>query len=120
MIETIPFNEGNILGLRLDGRIEDEEFDQIVERIEEMLKEHEKLRVYAEIENIGGMSVNTLMKDIHFKLKHWKDFEKEAVVSDKSWLESWIGIADKIFPSIEIKHFTFEEKREAKKWVRGK
>jgi len=120
MIEIIPFQEKNILGLRLDGRIEDEEFDEIVAKIEEMLKEYEKLRVYAEIENIGGMSVNTFMKDIHFKLKHWKDFEREAVVSDKSWLESWIGIADKLFPNIELKHFTFEEKEEARKWIRDK
>jgi len=118
MIEIIPFEEGNIIGLRLNGRIEDEEFDEVVEKIEEMLKEHDKLRVYAEVEKIGGMSVNTLMKDIHFKLKHWRDFEKEAVVSDKSWLESWVGIADKLFPHIEVKHFSFEEKDKAKEWLK--
>jgi len=82
MLEIIPFKEGNIIGLRLNGKIEVEEFDETVAKIEEMLKEHNKLRVYAEIEEIGGMSVNTLMKDMHFKFKHWRDFEKEAVVSD--------------------------------------
>jgi hypothetical protein len=97
MVEIIPFEESNIIGVRLNGRIEDEEFDEITEKIEDMLNEHDKLRVYAEIEKIGGMSVNTLMKDIHFKLKHWRYFEKEAIVSDKKWLESWIGIADKLF-----------------------
>ncbi len=118
MIEIIPFEEGNIIGFRLNGRIEDEEFDEITEKIEEMLEEHNKLRVYAEIEKIGGMSVNTFMKDIHFKLKHWRDFEKEAVVSDKGWLESWVGIADKLFPHIEVKHFSTDEKEEAKEWLK--
>ena len=118
MIEIIPFEEGNIIGLRLNGRIEDEEFDEVTGKIEEMLKEHDKLRVYAEVEKIGGMSVNTLMKDIHFKLRHWRDFETEAVVSDKSWLESWVGIADKLFPHIEVKHFSFEEKDKAKEWLK--
>ena len=118
MLELIPFEEGNIIGFRLRGRIEDESFDETAAKMEEMLEEHKKLRVYAEIEEIGGMSVNTLMKDIHFKLKHFTDFEKEAIVSDKGWLEAWISIADKIFPHIEVKHFSTSEKEEAKEWLR--
>ena len=47
MVEIIPFEESNIIRLRLNGRIEDEEFDEITEKIEDMLKEHDKLRVYA-------------------------------------------------------------------------
>lgn len=118
MIEIIPFEDGNIIGLRLNGRIEDEEFDEVTEKIEQMLKEHDKLRVYAEIVEIGGMSVETFMKDIHFKFKHFLDFEKEAIVSDKGWLEGWISIADKLFPHIEVKHFSFKEKDKAKEWLR--
>ena len=117
MLEIIPFEEDNIIGFRLEGRIEEESFDEAVAQMEEKLKKHEKLRVYAEIEEIGGMNVNTFMKDIHFKLKHFTDFEKEAVVSDKGWLEAWIGIADKIFPHIEVKHFSMDEKEEAKEWL---
>jgi len=89
MLELIPFEEGNIIGLRLNGKIEDEEFDETVAKIEEKLKEHKKLRVYAEIEEIGGMS-----------------------------FEAWIKMADKIFPHIEVKHFSTDEKEEAKEWLR--
>ena len=119
MLELIPFKEGNIIGFRLDGRIEDESFDEATAKMEEMLKEHDKLRVYAEIEEIGGMSVDTIMKDIHFKLKHFKDFEKEAIVTDKGWLEAWIKIADKLLPHIEVKHFSPDEKKEAKAWLKS-
>ena len=119
MLEIIPFEEGNIIGFRLKGHIEDEKFDEAVGMIEEKLKDHEKLRVYAEIEKVGGMSVNTLMKDIHFKLKHWRDFEKEAVVSDKGWIETWVNFASRFFPHIEVRHFSFEEKEEAKEWIKG-
>ncbi|MEQ9618476.1 MAG: STAS/SEC14 domain-containing protein [Deltaproteobacteria bacterium] len=119
MLEIIPFEEGNIIGFRLKGRIEDEEFDEALGMIEEKLKNHEKLRVYAEVEKVGGMSVNTLMKDIHFNLRHWRDFEKEAVVSDKGWIETWVKFASRLFPHIEVRHFSFEEKEEAMEWVRG-
>lgn len=117
MIEIIPFEEGNILGLHLNGRIDDLEFDEIVAKIEEILDDNEKIRIYAEIDKIGGMSVNTFMKNIHLKLTHWKDVEKEAIVTDKNWLESWIGIADKLFPGIEIKHFNPDDKKAAKEWI---
>lgn len=119
MLEIIPFEESNIIGFKLKGRIEEDSFDEAVAKMEEMLKKHEKLRVYAEIEEIGGMNVNTFMKDVHFKLKHFTDFEKEAIVSDKGWLEAWINIADKIFPHIEVRHFSPDEKEEAKEWLRA-
>ncbi len=119
MLEIIPFEEGNIIGFRLEGHIENEKFDEVVGMIEEMLKKHKKLRIYAEIEKVGGMSVNTLMKDIHFKLKHWRDFEKEAVVSDKAWIQAWVNFASRFFPQIEVKHFSFDEKEEAKEWIKA-
>lgn len=118
MIAIIPFEEGNIIGFRIIGKIEDNEFDDIVALMEERLKTHKKLRVYAEVEEFKGMSVNTFMKDIHYGLKHWRDFDKEAVVSDKGWLKTWVSIAAPLFPHIEVKHFSFEEKEKAREWVR--
>lgn len=118
MLELIPFEEGNIIGFRLSGKMEDDEFDEIVVRMEGMLKEHKKLRVYAEVEDFKGMSVNTFMKDLHYSLKHWRDFDKEAVVSDKGWIKSWAGFASSLIPNIEVRCFSFEQKDEAKEWVK--
>lgn len=119
MLEIIPFEEGSIIGFHLKGKIEDNEFDEIVSLMEERLREHKKLRVYAEIEEFKGMSVNTFMKDIHYGLRHWRDFDKEAIVSDKGWLKAWVKLAGSIVPGVEVKHFSFDEREEAKEWVRG-
>ncbi|MEW6143589.1 MAG: STAS/SEC14 domain-containing protein [Thermodesulfobacteriota bacterium] len=119
MLEIIPFDEGNIIGFRLSGKMEDDEFDKLVGMMEEMLKEHKKLRVYAEVEAFKGMSVNTFMKDLHYSLKHWRDVEREAVVSEKGWMKTWVDFASKLVPNVEVKFFPFEEKEEAKAWVRG-
>ena len=118
MIEIIPFEEENVIGFRIKGRLEDNEFDEIVRIMEERLKLHKKLRVYAEVEEFKGMSVNSFMKDIHYGLKHWRDFDKEAVVSDKGWLSMWARVAGSIIPGVEVRHFTFDEKEEAKEWIR--
>jgi hypothetical protein len=119
MLEIIPFDEGNIIGFRLSGKMEDEEFDEIVSLMDERLMEHKKLRVYAEVEEFKGMSVNTFMKDLHYSLRHWRDVEKEAVVSDKGWLKAWVEIAGSIVPGVEVKFFPFEETAKAKEWIRA-
>ena len=115
MLEIIPFEEGNIIGFHLSGKMADDEFDELIGRMEGALKGHKKLRVYAEMVEFKGMSVNTFMKDLHYGLKHWRDIEREAVVSDKGW----IRFASKIVPHIEVRVFYFEESEKAKEWVRG-
>lgn len=45
-------------------------------------------------------------------------FEKEAIVSDKRWIETLVKISDKLFPSVEVRYFTFDEQADALAWVR--
>ncbi len=119
MLELIPFDEDNIIGFRLDGRIGDEEFKELVRIIEDKLERHDRLRIYAEIDDIGGMSIDTFLESMSLKFRHFRDFEMEAVVSDKQWLESWSKVVDAIIPSFEVKYFTKENAEEAKDWLRG-
>jgi hypothetical protein len=46
-------------------------------------------------------------------------FEKEAIVSDKQWLETMIKLSDKLFPSVEVRYFSFENKADALAWVKS-
>ena len=77
MLEIIPFEQANIIGFRLDGRISDEEYHQAVAIIETALENSEKIRVYAEVERLGGMSLETFFEnklhDIDFVACHLCD-----------------------------------------------
>jgi hypothetical protein len=35
------------------------------------------------------------------------------VVSDKSWVETLVKIGDKLFPGVDVKYFSFDEKDSA-------
>lgn len=118
MIEMVPTGAENIIGFRLSGKFETGDFEQVTGIMEEKLKEHEKLRVYAEIENFEGMSIQAILKDIAFSLKHYRDFEKEAVVTNTSWIATLARIGDRILPIIEVKHFRSEEKEDALDWLK--
>ena len=44
---------------------------------------------------------------------------RETVVSDKGWIKSRIRFASRFVPHIEVRVFSFEQRDEAKEWVRG-
>src|SRR3546814_6250244 len=51
MIENIPFNDDNIAGFRIDGRLTAEAYDGIRDVVDAKLARHQKLRIYVEIAN---------------------------------------------------------------------
>ena len=122
MIEIIPFEESNIIGFRLDGKIDDESFNQTVTGIQAALENNQKIRIYAEVEKLGGMSLETFFENLKAKIEflgELEKFEREAVVSDKSWVETLVKISDKLFPSVDVKHFSFDEKNDALAWIKN-
>ena len=116
-IKLIPHKPDKIVGLNIDGKIEAQDIDRVVKSIEQRLKLGGKLRLYAEVNNWSGMSLEAFIKDLRFSLQHFQDFEKEAIVSDRRWLESLAAIGNTLFSSIEVKHFTFAEKDKALEWI---
>lgn len=82
MIEPIPLAIDNVVGFRIDGKINADDVSRITDVIEARLRRYPKLRVYAEVERFSGMSVEAFLKDILFALRHLKEFEREAIVFD--------------------------------------
>jgi len=119
MLTILDVGADNVAGFVLDGKIEDEEYERAVRLIEEKLQRHEKLRIYTEIQKIGGLSLQSSVKNITFKLKHFRDFERTAIVCNKAWLDKYVSVMGKLFPSIEARSFTFEEKQRALKWIKS-
>ena len=118
MIELLAMDTDNVVGFNISGKIQKDDFDRVVAVIEEKLQSHDKLRIYAEVSSIKGIELGVLLEDLRFGLKHLRDFEKEAIVSDKGWLSRLARFGDKLFPSMEVKHFPWAEKAQALEWVR--
>ena len=116
-IKIIPHKPDRIIGLNIDGKIEAKDINLVVESIERQLKPGEKLRIYVEVNNWSGMSLEAFIKDLKFSLQHFQDFEKEAIVSDRRWLETLAAVGNTLFSSMEVKHFTFAEQEKALEWI---
>lgn len=122
MLKIIPFDERNIVGLRLVGTIDDDGLDRTFEKIREALEGNDKVRVYVEVESIGWESVETFFRNVRMKLDILGEigkFEREAVVSDKGWLEIATRIGDVLLPGIDVRHFPVADRERAMEWIRS-
>ena len=118
----VSLEEPNVVGFRLDGNIDSESFDRAVTEIQNALKNNRKIRIYAEVISLAGMSLETFFENLKVKFEFFGEldkFEREAVVSDKQWIETLVKIGDKLFPGVEVKCFTFAEKDDALAWIKG-
>ena len=117
MIEIISTPNQNIVGFNIDGKIESTDIEKVTNLVEEKLKSQTKLRVYVEVKNLQGISLEAFWEDLKFALRHLKDFEKKAVVCEESWMSKLAAASNKIFLNIEVKCFSFSEKDQALEWI---
>lgn len=117
MIELLPMDRENVVGYRVSGRVDRADLKPVVSELERLFKFHDRLRVYAEVESFDGITLPALIEDLRFGLRHLRRFEREAIVSDKQWLARLADIGDKLFPSMEVRHFSWDDKIEALAWI---
>ncbi|NET56921.1 MAG: STAS/SEC14 domain-containing protein [Symploca sp. SIO2E6] len=119
MISFIPIEQGNIIGLEIDGKIETSDIEQIIGLVEERLKSYKPLRFYVQVKSLKGISVEAFWEDLKFGLQHLKYFERKAVVCEVSWLMKMAAASSKLFPSIETKCFSWSEQEQAMEWIKN-
>jgi hypothetical protein len=118
MIDIIPTNTDNVIGCKIDGKINAEDIERIANYIEDKFVKNKKLRIYVEVIKVEGISLEAIFKDLKLGIKHFNDFDKKAVVTEKEWMKKVAVIADKIFPNIEVRCFSFEDKEKALEWAK--
>lgn len=118
MLEAIHVPGDNIYGFHLEGRIEKEDLLKAVEPLREMLETHDTVNIYAEVESFNGITLPAVVEDAKLALPNLRKFKKEAVVSEKKWLETWARIGNALFPGVEVRHFPPSQRAEALAWLR--
>ena len=119
MIQLIPMPMENVIGIRISGKMEKADIDKTTRVVEEKLAIHKKINIYVEVESFHGISLDALMADIKFILPHFRDFDKKAIISEKHWIEQMVAIGDKWFPRADIRHFSFDQKEDALRWIQA-
>ncbi len=120
MIKVLPESEGNILVLRAEGRLTDQDYKEVlIPRLESIIREHGKARLLLDMgDEFRGWEGAALWDDARFGLAHRRDFEKMAVIGGPKWIEWGVKLAAMVM-SGEIRNFSPNEREEALMWIKA-
>lgn len=61
MVTFIDTGADHVVGIRIDGKITDQEFDAAAALLEKRMMEYPKVNVYVELLSFGGVESKTLL-----------------------------------------------------------
>ena len=117
MIETIETGFPKTIGFRLSGKLHDEDYKSFVPKVETFVASGGKARLFVQFEDFHGWDVHAAWDDFKFGLKHYSDFDRIAIVGDRSW-EKWMARMCKPFTRAKVRYFEAGEVDDAWAWLK--
>ena len=117
MIEQIETGSPRVLAFKLSGKLHDEDYRTFTPVVDAAVAAEGKVRMLAQFENFHGADLHAAWDDLKFGIKHYKDFERLAVVGDTKW-EEWMARFSRPFTRAAVKYFDVSEAEAAWAWVR--
>ena len=113
---TLSKDETGLTRIDVSGRLEHSDYERVMPELEALV-EHGKARVLLELHDFKGFSPAALLDELKFDIKHRKDFERVAVVSDSAFQELGIRMVRPFFAG-RVKIFDTTERSAAEAWIR--
>lgn len=117
MIETIETGLPKVIGLKLHGKLHDEDYQSFVPMVDAVVAAEGKVRLFAQFEDFHGWDLHAAWDDFRFGMRHYRDFDRVAMVGDRNW-EAWMATLYKPFTRAEVRYFDASQIDEAWDWIR--
>lgn len=116
MIETLPTNLPKVAGFKLSGKLHDEDYKTFVPAVEAAIANQGKVRLFAQFDDFHGWDLHAAWDDTKFGMKHFRNFERIAMVGDRQW-EKWMAAICKPFTGAKVKYFDASQLDAAWAWI---
>ena len=118
MLMLLPESAGDLVCLKGLGKLTDEDFRDMMPRLEAVIAAHGRLRLLADLTEFGGWDGRAAWDDAAFGIKHWNKVAKIALVGDSSWENLAARIAGKLVPA-DVRNFPAGQAGEALDWIKA-
>lgn len=116
MIEQISGLPAHTIGLKLSGKLHDNDYKTFVPLVDAELAKTDKINVLAQFHDFHGWDMHALWDDIKFSTTHCTKINRIALVGDKAW-EKWMAAVCKPFTMAKVRYFDAAELEAAKAWL---
>ncbi len=117
MFEILEKSSGNIIGIKVRGKLVHEDYAQFVPKLEQLIEQHGSIRCYCELTEFHGLTPHALWDELKFDAKHCRDIERCAIVGDPSWHHWMTKMGQTIFRRADVRYFDESQSQEAWDWV---
>ncbi len=119
MFKVIP-NSQDRLDIELSGKLDAQDMASALDELESQSKNIENGKMLYDIidvhiPSIGAIGVELSRLPALFRLM--KKFQRVAVLTDKSWLKKLSELEGVLYPGLEIKAFSRNQKTQAEAWL---
>ena len=118
MLQLLEESKGDLVAIRISGHVDKNDYDVMLPVLEEKIKQHRKISVYAELQDVEAYTLEAFWQDVKFDIRHASDFKKAAIIGEHKWLELLTTLASP-FTSAQVKFFNFMEREQAMEWVKS-
>lgn len=121
VIEFMDESAGNILGVRVTGKLSEADYrDVFAPRIRLLLGQFQTLKVlFVMDEAFDGWSLGAAWANTILDLKHRRDFKKIAMVGGPRWEEWCAKTVAMLLMSGEMRTFRLDQLTQAWEWLRA-
>lgn len=118
MIELMSDLPDNVIGLKASGKVTAEDYENVlIPAVEKHLESHDKIRIVYDLsEDLDGYSAAAMWDDTKVGFKHFRAWERIAIVSDQDWVENTIKVFGFLVPG-DVKVFDDDDIDAAKAWA---
>ena len=119
MIEVLP-SPANVVAVKLTGTMTAEDFDVIIDEVENKLARYQKLGILLDLAGFSDFTHEAARKDVRYdmsKLLQLNRFPREALITERQWMISLAKLVSPLLPFIAIRTFHPDEREEAMAWV---
>ncbi|MBN1911015.1 MAG: STAS/SEC14 domain-containing protein [Pirellulales bacterium] len=117
MIEVLPLSSGNVIGVKINGKLLHADYEQFVPQLESLIQQYGSLRFYCEISNYQGISLRAIWDETKFDVTHCRQIERCAVVGNSSWQKWMTNMTKVLFYKADVRYFNEDQADEAWNWV---
>lgn len=119
MIEVLSTADG-VVSIRLSGKVEKQEWEQVTEAVSTALSQRHQVSLYADLTELAGMSAGAVFEDMQFSLKNFRNFDqfsRVALVTDSTLIEKAVEAGTKALSALDVRAFSQDQENEARRWV---
>ena len=116
---TVAISNLGSAALELDvhGKLDDDEYRKFSAVAEEHIREHGKINLLVNVEDLDGWTPGAFWQDLKFDSKHYSDVSRLAIVGGEENEREWMATLSRPFTSAEVEFFPATRIKDARAWV---